>query len=82
MVLQQWVFSGTIWHALNRSWVKAAAIVRMHVIRILTALTDDQQLQVVLSSIQTILATGCKINPSQKQPRTFQLFQELSKARA
>ncbi len=77
MLLQQWLFAGSIWRFNNRSWVKAARIVRSHVIRVAIALQQPSSLPDVLLSIRNILSKGCRINKSVKQPRSFQLLLAL-----
>ena len=77
MLLQQWIFSGAIWRFHNRSWVRAARIVRSHVIRLAIAIQQPSSLSDVLFSIRDILSKGCRINKSLKQPRSFQLLLAL-----
>lgn len=74
MTLQQWVFAASIWQFPDRSWTKAAGTLRMHVIRIAVVLHDLPALRYTLDDICRILSTGCRINPSRKKPRTFQLL--------
>lgn len=77
MTLQHWLFIPAVWHFPNRSLTKAAKAIRLHVIRIATALHSQYALRRVLKHICDTLSTGCRINRSNKQKRTFQKLQAL-----
>ena len=72
MVMQQWVFAATIWQFPDRSWVKAARIVRSHVLCFALTLNKRIQLQQALNTLARILSQGCRINKSSKKRTTHQ----------
>lgn len=82
MTIQHWLFIPSIWRFADRSWTKAARTIQMHVIRIATALHDLNALKQVLLSICVVLDSGCRINRSQKQKRTFQKLEQLARSHA
>ena len=71
MVLQQWLFSITIWRFPDRSWVKASQTISEHVIRLATSLDSAVAFDLVLNHLRHILSRGCRINKSIKQKRAF-----------
>ena len=78
MTVQHWLFMPTIWHIPDRSWTKAAMQMRVHVIRIATALNSQSALTKIIRELQSIFSSGCRINRSRKQTRTFQVFEKLA----
>ena len=81
MTLQHWLFIPAIWAFADRSLTKASMTIRLHVIRIATSLHSVAALSRVIEHICHILAAGCRINSSIKQPRTFQKLQTLQSVR-
>lgn len=78
MTIQHWLFIPSIWRFADRSWTKAARTIQMHVIRVATAIHNLSTLEQVLLSICAVLDSGCRINRSQKQKRTFQKLELIA----
>lgn len=77
MTLQQWLFCSFIWQFPDRSLTKASKAIRLHVMRLATVLHSQHALSRVLKDIRDTLSTGCRINRSKKQMRTYQKLEVL-----
>lgn len=77
MTLQHWLFLPSIWHFPDRSLTKASNAIRLHVMRLATALHSQSALRRVIKDICDNLSTGCRINRSKKQTRTYHKLQSL-----
>lgn len=76
MIVHHWVMLVSCWSYVDRSLVKAAATIRLHVITLALAMGDSERLAKVLEVIAACLAVGCRINKRKTSPHTFQLLQE------
>jgi Transposase DDE domain len=74
MVVQHWYFLVSFWRYPDRSLRKAAAVVQPFALSVAMALRSPAQLEHVLVTMQRCLRTGCRINPRQKHPNTYQLL--------
>lgn len=74
MILQHWLLLVGCWTYPNRSLVKAAASVRLHVLGLAMALGDGTRLAAVIVVIVACLAVGCRINKRKTSPHTYQLL--------
>ena len=77
MTLQHWLLQTAVWQFPDRSLTKASQTIRLHVIRLATALGSQTKLSRIIKEICQVLATGCRINRSRKQPRTWQKLELL-----
>jgi len=70
----------THWAAPDRSWVKAARIIRQHAAALANAFSQPAtaRLAEVLTRLQRILARRARINKRRRQPHTFQLLLALT----
>ena len=78
MVIQHWAFLLGNWRFPNRSFVKASATVRRHVINLAAAISDLSRLTESFTVLRSCLSQGARINKSAKTPRTFQLLLALA----
>lgn len=77
MTLQHWLLQTAVWQFPDRSLTKASQTIRLHVIRLATALGSQRNLSRIIKEICQVLATGCRINRSRKHPRTWQKLKLL-----
>lgn len=79
-VVQHWVLLVTHWAAPNRSWVKAARIIRHQAGALASAFShaDPERLADVLHRLHRILARRARINKRRREPHTFQLLLALT----
>lgn len=77
MTLQHWLFLPSIWQFPDRSLTKAAKAIRLHVMRLATALSSRYKLSRIIKDICNTLSKGCRINRSKKQLRTYQKLERL-----
>ncbi|MCB8927982.1 MAG: hypothetical protein H6652_20400, partial [Ardenticatenaceae bacterium] len=78
MVIQHWAFLLGNWRFPNRSFVKASATVRRHVINLAAAISDLSRLTESFTVLRSCLSQGARINKNAKTPRTFQLLLALA----
>lgn len=74
MLMHHWVAITCGWQHPNRSWLKTAQTIRQHVISLASALSSEEQLTKVLSTIQVCLAKGARVNPRKTKPNLYQLL--------
>ena len=74
MVIQHWFLLTSSWRFPDRSFRKAAAAIRQHILHIALAIPDSDALASALYILQRCLAHGCRINKSCQTPRSFQLL--------
>jgi hypothetical protein len=72
MVIQHWLLLTGTWSQYDRSLVKAAQTIRSHAMHLAIHLTNIQHLVDAITILTACLATGCRINKSRRQPRTYQ----------
>jgi hypothetical protein len=77
MVFQQWLFSSSIWHFPDRSWVKASQTVRHYVICLAMTFGAASAFERSLDCLHLVLSRGCRINKSRKQKRAFASLLDL-----
>jgi hypothetical protein len=80
MIVQHWIMLVGCWGYADRSLTKAAATVRKHALGLASALHSAERLAEAISRIVACLATGCRINKSQKTPHTYQLLLDVTEA--
>lgn len=78
MIIQQWVLVVGWWAYPDRSWVKAAQVVRDHAPALASARGRLEHLSEVLSTIQCILERTARRNTRRKHPNTYQLLLALT----
>jgi hypothetical protein len=74
MVIQHWVVLTSCWQFPNRSWGKAAHTIRAYAILLAGALVGLADLTQVLEHLSRCLAAGCRLNPREAVPNTYQLL--------
>ncbi len=78
LLIQHWLFLLSCWPFPNRSLVKATQTVRRQALHLASSFARLERLVEAIQTIQRCLSAGCRINKSQKTPRTYQLLLELS----
>lgn len=74
MIFQHWFFLLGNWSFPDRSWFKAADIVRQHAHVLAVTIHSRKQLMQSLRLLVKCLASGCRINKSKATPRQYQLL--------
>ena len=77
MIIQQWTFLIGHWVFPDKSLVKASKTVRQHALNLTISLRNLKRLKEALTILSNCLESGCRINKSLKNPRTFQLLLAL-----
>jgi Transposase DDE domain len=77
MLIQHWLFIVGIWARLDKSLRKAASVVQSFALELAAALLDPPHFQHVVATLQTVLATTCRISKRKRQPAHFQLIAEI-----
>lgn len=72
MVLQHWILVVGCWAYPDRSFVKAAQVVRDHATDLACAQADPARFTAVLTTIQHVLVRTARMNPRRTQPNTYQ----------
>ncbi len=80
LLIQHWLFLLSCWQSPHRSLVKAAQTVRRQALHLASSFAGLERLVEAIQTLQRCLSAGCRINKSQKTPRTFQLLLGLSEA--
>ena len=78
MIIQHWLSLISLWDYPDRSLVKAAQTVRKYALQLGGGLWSQARTIETLETIARVLATGCRINPRQKAPNTYQLLLAVS----
>ena len=76
LIIQHWLLLTRLWRYPDKSWVKAAQIVRKQAVLIAAAISPVNPIAMaqVLKIIQACLETGCRMNTKKKIPNTYQLL--------
>ena len=82
MVFQHWLLVISCWNYPDRSLVKAAQTVRTFTPLLTSALSGLSDLSATLERFQDILQHGCRINPRNKHPNTYQRLLALDPPKA
>jgi len=80
MVVQHWLLLTGCWTYPDRSLTKAAHTVRAHALHLASTLTCPLLLARALDLIHRCLAAGCRLNPRNKHPNTYQFLLDPSLA--
>jgi hypothetical protein len=80
MVVQHWLLLVGCWQFPERSLTKAAQTVRQHAVHLASSFACPTLLGHALAVVQRCIASGCRLNPRQKKPNTYQLLLEPSLA--
>lgn len=80
VVIQHWLTLVGIWAYPDRSLVKASQIIRQFALTLAIAMRAVISLITVLETIQTCLASGCRMNRRKGKPNTYQLLLDLPEA--
>ena len=78
LVLQHWALVVGCWVYVDRSLVKAAAVVRDHAMELASAQARAERLTEVLESIERVLRRTARMNTRAKHPNTYQLLLALT----
>lgn len=78
LVIQHWLILVSGWQYLDRSLVKAAAVVRKLALPFILTLSQPDQLGLIVTSLQRCLAAGCRVSRRRKLPPTFRLLQGVA----
>lgn len=81
MLFQHWLLVMSCWRYPDRSLVKAAQTVRTFVPLLVCAFTGELAYSTVLERFPRILQRGCRINPRQAHPNTYQRLLDVPQAR-
>jgi hypothetical protein len=74
LLLQHWVLLLGCWQQPHRSLVKAAKVVREHVVLLAAVLAGDLSWQVALRRTSTVMQAGSRLNTRRDAPNTSQLL--------
>ena len=74
MLMQHWVAITCGWHHPNRSWLKVAQTIRQHIISLASVLGSAEQMTKVLTTIQSCLDKGARLNTRKTKPNLYQLL--------
>jgi hypothetical protein len=74
VVIQHWLLLTAAWTLPGRSLVKAARVVRAHVLGVLISLGSRAKLRATLRTLRCCLMSGTRINARRQAPNTFQLL--------
>ena len=77
MVVQHWLLLVSCWRYVDRSLTKAAKAVQKHMRHLEISFADRSTLITALDILCRCLAKGCRINKSKRDPRTYQLLEEV-----
>jgi hypothetical protein len=80
MVIQHWILLSGCWQYPDRSLLKAVKTIRKHAMSLALAFfcKSEYRLYEALEAIKRCLSSGCRINKSKKDPRTYQLLLSFS----
>jgi hypothetical protein len=78
VVVQHWLLVAGCWQQAARSLRQAAPAVRKQALGLVSALSQEAQLLVVLEVTVRVLAASASLHKSQKDPRTYQLLEQPS----
>jgi hypothetical protein len=80
MVVQHWLLLVSCWSRPDRSLTKASRTVRAHALMLVQNLGVGYLVCRTIANLQRCLASGCRINPRRRDPPTYQLLNNFSKA--
>jgi hypothetical protein len=80
VVVQHWLTLLGGWHRPEYSRVQAAQTIRAYARGLAHALGSPRRLAWLLDAVRQVLATGCRLNPRQRRPNTYQLLLHVGPA--
>ena len=80
LLIQHWLFLVSFWEFPDRSLFKGAQTIQRFALALAISFANFTDLVGIIEIIQSCLAAGCRINRSNKQPRSFQLLEAAMEA--
>ena len=77
MLIHHWIFLISFWQFPDRSLFKAAQTVQRFALALASSFGDRDHLIRIMETIQFCLSSGCRINKSRKNRRSFQLLLDI-----
>ena len=75
LLVPHWLVGLSLWTAPDRSWTKAAQMIRKHALHRASAFVRGAAaLRTTLRIVRRALMAGCRLNKRKKVPSTFQLL--------
>lgn len=74
MLVQHWLFLQSCWDQPDRSWVKAAQVVRTYAPLLAHVFAHPRRLAAALRALVASLAAGCRVQPRKGLPAAHQLL--------
>lgn len=78
VVVQHWILLLSAWAAPNRSWVKAAQVVRQQALHLAVSFAQPAALVRALEVVQRCVQAAGRVNRRRKHPSAFQLWLDPS----